>query len=328
MTDLPPHVERRPLGNSGLAVSPVALGCWPMAGVTTLGTNHADSLATIAAALELGINHLDSAYVYGPNGESDQLIRRGLGSRRDEVVLATKCGIRFEGDQMVNDARPDELRRECDESLQRLGTDRVELVYLHAPDKNVPIEESAGALAELMREGKTRAVGASNCTLDELVAFQSVCPLTAVQLPYNMLQRGIQQRTIPWCRARNIAVAAYWPLMKGLLAGRMQRGHELDADDPRRRYPMYQGNEWQRNQDFLDRLRAAADHAGCTVAQLVVNWTIHEPGITTVLCGAKRPWQIEDTAGAMGWTMTAEVRAMVDAAIADRGPAAAKRPFT
>ncbi len=328
MNTIPAPPELRPLGNSGLAVSPVALGCWPMAGVTTLGTNDADSIATIEACSELGINHLDTAYVYGPSGESDRFIRRALGPRRDQFVLATKCGIHNEGDRQVNDARPETLRRECDESLQRLGTDRVELLYLHSPDEQVPIEESAGTLSELMREGKTRAVGASNCTLEQLVAFQAVCPLTAVQLPFNMLQRGIQQRTVPWCRERNIAVAAYWPLMKGLLAGRMERGHELDQHDPRRRYPMYQGDQWQRNQDFLDRLRAAADLAGHTVAQLVVNWTMHEPGITTVLCGAKRPWQIEDTAGAMGWTMTGEVRAMVEVAIAERGQAEVKRSFS
>jgi len=318
----------RPLGDSGLAVSPVALGCWPMAGVTTLGTNDADSIATIQACFDLGVNHLDTAYVYGRDGESDRLIRRALGDRRDQVVLATKCGIRFEGDSMQNDGRPEELRRECEESLQRLGTDRVELLYLHSPDERVPIEESAGALAELMREGKTRSVGASNCTLEQLVAFQSACPLAAVQLPYNMLQRDIQQRTIPWCRQKNIAVVAYWPLMKGLLAGLIGRDHRLDERDPRRRYPMYQGDEWQRNQDFLDRLRAAAERCGRTVAQLVVNWTIHQPGITSVLCGAKRRWQIEDTAGAMGWRMSDAVRALVDAAIAERGPAAAKRSFS
>jgi aryl-alcohol dehydrogenase-like predicted oxidoreductase len=328
MTDSPPHIERRPLGNSGLAVSPVALGCWPMAGVTTLDTNDADSIAAIQACFDLGINHIDTAYVYGRNGESDNLIRRALEGRRDEIVLATKCGIHFEGDKMVNGGRPDQLRHECDESLSRLGTDQLELLYLHAPDGNVPIAESAGALAELMREGKTRAVGASNCTLEQLVAFQTACPITAVQLPYNMLQRDIEQRTLPWCRRQNIAVTAYWPLMKGLLSGRMTRDHVLDPRDPRRDYPMYQGDEWQKNQDFLDRLRAAADRSGHTVAQLVVNWAIHRPGITSVLCGAKRRWQIEDTAGAMGWAMSDEVRSLVDAAIADRGPAAAKRSFS
>jgi aryl-alcohol dehydrogenase-like predicted oxidoreductase len=319
--------DRRPLGNSGLSVSPVALGCWPIAGVTSLDTTEANSIATIQACFDLGVNHLDTAFVYGPNGESENLIRRALGDRREEMVIATKCGIHYEGDAMVTDGRPERLRSECDESLRRLGTDRVELLYLHSPDERVPIEDSAGALRDLMAAGKTRAVGASNCTLEQFQVFHAVCPLAAVQLPYNMLQRDIEQRTIPWCRAQNIAVTVYWPLMKGLLAGKLGRDHQFDARDSRRNYPMYQGDEWHKNQDFLDRLRASAALTGHTVAQLVINWTINQPGITAALCGAKRPWQIEETAAAMRWTLTAEQRALIDAAIAARGPAAAKRVF-
>jgi aryl-alcohol dehydrogenase-like predicted oxidoreductase len=322
------YTERRPLGDSGFEVSPVALGCWPIAGVTTIDVNDVDSIATIQACFYLGVNHLDSAYVYGPNGESENLIRRAIGNRRDELVIATKCGIHYEGTEMVTDGRPERLRAECDESLRRLGTDRVELLYLHAPDEKVPVVESAGALRELLAAGKTRTVGASNCSLDELRAFQAVCPISAVQLPYNMLQRDIEQRTIPWCRAQNIAVTAYWPLMKGLLAGRLPRKHVLHEHDSRRKYPMYQGEQWQKNQDFVAQLRAAAELSGHTVAQLVINWTIHQPGITVALCGAKRPWQIEETAGAMGWHLSGEQRALIDAAIAMRGQAVTNRAFS
>ena len=138
--------ERRPLGNSGFTVSPVALGCWPIAGVTTLDTNEADSIATIQKCFDVGINHLDTAYVYGPNGESENLIRRAIGSRRDEMVIATKCGIHYEGREMVTDGRPERLRPSA-RKLRRLGTDRVELLYLHAPDENVPLAESAGRSA-------------------------------------------------------------------------------------------------------------------------------------------------------------------------------------
>jgi aryl-alcohol dehydrogenase-like predicted oxidoreductase len=318
----------RPLGNTGVSISPVALGCWPIAGVTTLDANEADSIATIRKCFDVGINHLDTAHVYGPKGESENLIRRAVGNRRDEMVIATKCGIHYEGREMVNDARPERLRAECDESLRRLGTDRVELLYLHAPDETVPIAESAGALRELLEAGKTRSVGASNFTVEQLEEFSAVCPLAAVQMPYNMLQRDIERRTIPWCRERGIAVTVYWPLMKGLLAGRLPRDAALDERDSRRKYPMYQGDEWHKNQEFVDRLRAAAALSGHTVAQLVVNWTISQPGITSALCGAKRPGQIEETAGAMGWVLSAEQAALIDAAIAARGPAATKRLFT
>jgi aryl-alcohol dehydrogenase-like predicted oxidoreductase len=322
------HAARRNLANTGFSLAPVALGCWPIAGVTTLGTNESDSIATIRTCFDLGINHLDTAYCYGPNGESETLIRRALDGRRDEMVIATKCGIHFEGLDMVTDGRPEVLRRECDESLRRLGTDCVELLYLHSPDETLPIEESAAALGELVAAGKALSLGASNCTLEQFQAFHRVAPLAAVQLPYNMLQRDIEQRTLPWCRANNIAVTVYWPLMKGLLAGKLSRDHQFDQRDKRQNMPMYQGDEWQNNQDFLDALRDAAALTGHTVAQLIINWTIHQPGITAALCGAKRPWQIEETAGAMGWSLTPEQHALIDAAIAARGPAAAKRVFT
>ncbi len=138
-----PSLERRPLGKSEYSVSPVALGCWPIAGITTLDTNDADSIATIQMCFDVGINHLDTAYVYGSNGESENLIRRAIAGRRDELVIATKCGIHYDGPEMVTDGRPERLRAECEESLQRLGTDRVELLYLHTPDEKVPVAESA-----------------------------------------------------------------------------------------------------------------------------------------------------------------------------------------
>lgn len=325
---------RRPLGNTNMEISPVALGCWPIAGVTTLGVNDADSIATIQKCFDVGINHLDTAHVYGPNGESENLIRRALAgprgsaSRRDKMVIATKCGIHYENGAMVTDNRPERLRFECDESLRRLGTDRVELLYLHAPDEKVPLADSAGALRKLMEEGKTRSVGVSNFTVEQMEEFHAVCPIAATQMPYNMLQRDIEKRTIPWCLAHNVAVMIYWPLMKGLLAGRLPRNQQLDERDSRRNYPMYQGDEWEKNQDFIEQLRGVAESSGRTVAEVVVNWTINQPGITSALCGAKRPAQIEETAGAMAWELTAGERATIDAAIAARGPTATKRAFS
>ncbi len=318
----------RPLGSSGFAVLPVALGCWPMAGVTTLDVNDADSIATIQMCFDLGINHLDTAYVYGPNGESENLIRRAIGKRRDEFVIATKCGLHLEGPEFIADGRPERLRAECEESLRRLGTDHVELLYLHTPDEKVPLAESAGTLRELMEAGKTRSVGVSNFTVEQMEEFAAVCPITATQMPYNMLQRGIEQRTIPWCRERNVAVMVYWPLMKGLLAGRFTRDTQLNERDSRRNNPAFAGEEWELNQNFVDRLREAAALTGHTVAQLVVNWTFSQPGISCALCGAKRPQQIEETAGAMGWRLTAEQLAIIDVAIAERGTAAVKREFS
>ena len=310
----------RTLGKTEINISEVALGCWPIAGLASPGTNDPDSVATIHACFELGINHLDTAYCYGHAGESEKLIGKALGRRRDEMVIATKGGLHFnEQGKMVHDASPATLRRQCEQSLRRLKTDRVELLYLHAPDKNVPLAESAGAVKQLLDEGKTRSVGVSNVNLSQLEAFAAECPIAAYQPPYNMLQRQIEADTLPWCRARGVAVLVYWPLMKGLLAGKLGRDHVFAPSDSRRKYPMFQGQEWFKNHDLIDKLCALAEKTGHTVAELVINWTIHQPGITAALCGAKLPEQIRETAGGSGWQLTGEQLGQIDRILAQRG---------
>lgn len=312
--------EPRPLGNSGIMISSIALGCWPIAGMTTLEVNEQDSLATIQTCFEVGINHFDTAFAYGVEGESERLIARAIKGRRDEVVIATKGGILWGPDRkQVVDGRPATLRSHCDESLRRLETDRVELLYLHAPDPNVPVAESAGALKELLDQGKTRSVGVSNFDVQELEEFSAVCPISAFQPPYNMLQRDIERDTLPWCQSHNVAVMVYWPLMKGLLAGKLRRDHAFAPGDGRAKYPMFQGTEWQKNQDFLDELRAIAGDIGKTVSQVVLNWTIHQEGITAALCGAKRPHQVRENAGAMGWTLDPSHILQIERALQRRG---------
>jgi aryl-alcohol dehydrogenase-like predicted oxidoreductase len=320
-------MDLRPLGNSGIQVSAVALGCWPIAGMTSPGANPEDSLATIRACFELGINHLDTAYCYGRFGESEELIGQALRGRRDEMVIATKGGLHWDDEgKMAHDASPATLRRQCEESLRRLGTDRVELLYLHAPDENVPLAESAGALQELLGEGKTRSVGVCNVTLAQLEEFAAVCPVVAYQAAYNMLQRQIEADTLPWCRRRGVAVMAYWPLMKGLLAGKLRRDHVLAEGDSRQKYPMFHGREWQKNHDVIDRLREIATAAGQSVAELVIQWTIHRPGVTAALCGAKRPDQIRETAGGCGWRLTDAQLARIDRVLAERGTPRVRLP--
>ena len=313
-------MQRRRLGNTDIEVSPVALGCWPISGVTSVDVTEENSLATIAACFDSGVNFLDTAYCYGREGESERLIRRALGSRRDEMVIATKGGIHWgpDGKQAI-DGRPATLRRECEESLLRLGTDHVELLYLHAPDPRIPLAESAAALKALCDEGKTRSVGLSNATVAQLAEFAAVCPLAACQPHYNMLQREIEVEVLPWCREHDVAVLVYWPLMKGLLAGKLARDHVFAPGDGRAKYPMFQGDEWRKNQDFVDELRSIAAGLGKTVSQVVINWTIHRPGITAALCGAKRPDQLRENAGAMGWRLAPRELALIDAAIERRG---------
>ena len=317
----------RPLANTGLQVSEVALGCWPISGMTSPGVTDADSIATIQACFDLGINHVDTAYCYGPNGESERLIARALGSHRKEMVIATKGGIHWSPNgQQVFDARPATLRRQCEESLRRLGTERVELYYLHAPDKNIPIADSAGELKRLLEEGKVLAVGASNVTLAQLEEFAAVCPLAAFQPPYNMLVRQIEADTLPWCRRNGVAVMVYWPLMKGLLAGRIARDQVFGPDDSRHKYPMFQGEERQKNHGLVDRLQEIARRCGHTVANVVIRWTVQQPGITSAPCGAKRPDQIRENAGGSAWQLDEQQLAEIDQALADRGVSAMRSP--
>jgi len=312
--------ESRELGQTGICLSPVAMGCWPIAGMTSLDVNEAESLATLQAAFDHGIYFFDTAYCYGFDGLSERLIARTFARRRDEIVIATKCGVHWESPTVrVQDARPEVLRREFAESLRRLDTDHVELLYLHAHDGTTPIGEIANEMARFVQGGKALSIGASNLTLAQLQEFHTVCPLAAVQPPYNMLQREIERDILPWCRENHISCIVYWPLMKGLLAGRLARDYVFQPGDGRAKYPMFQGTEWQRNQDFLDELRAIAHELGKTVAQVVVNWTIHQNGITAALCGAKRPHQIEETAGAMGWTLPSAAVERIDQALGRRG---------
>lgn len=315
----------RPLGNTAIKITPVAMGCWPITGITSIDVTEAQSLATLEAALDAGINCFDTAYCYGYDGESERMIAKALGHRREEIVIATKGGIHWETGSsrrkvQVKDGSRKTLRAECEESLKRLNTDYVELYYLHAPDPNIPIEESAGAIKELLDEGKVRSAGVSNVNARQLEAFHRVCSLAAFQPHYNMLQREIEEAELPWCIEHNVSILAYWPLMKGLLAGKLPRDHVFDPKDGRQKYPMFHGEEWRKNQDFLDELRPIAEELNKPVAEVVINWTIHRPGITAALCGAKRPEQIRETAAAMSWELSPEHTARINAAIQRRGP--------
>ena len=314
----------RQLGKSQIHVSPVAMGCWPISGITTLDTTKEASLQTLHAALDNGINFLDTAFAYGIEGESERMIGEAIRGRRDSVVIATKGGIHRVGKGQDFDARPETIRRECDESLTRLGTDRVEVYYLHAPDPQTPIAESAGAIAKLIADGKAITAGASNMNAEQLKQFHAVCPLTAVQPHFNMLQQEIENDIAPWCRENRISLCVYWPLMKGLLAGKLARDHQFATGDGRAKYPMFQGAEWQKNQDFLDDLRSIANNIGVTVSQLVVAWTIRQPGITAALCGAKRDWQIQETSTAMSIKLDPSILAKIEEALQRRGPSVSR----
>jgi aryl-alcohol dehydrogenase-like predicted oxidoreductase len=303
---------KRPLGNSGLLVTPVGFGCWPIAGVSSLDVNDGDSLATIHAALDAGINFIDTAFAYGYDGEADRLLAAVLTSRRDEVVVASKVGTHFANKQRVVDGRPETLLTHAELALQRLELEHIDVMYLHQPDPNVPIAESAGAISEIIRRGWARFAGVSNVNLQQLQSFHKHCPVCVVQPPFNMLQPESVGEIREFCLCHNIAIACYWALMKGLLAGKLERDHRFDPADRRLTYPIFQGAAWQRSQDLLDKLRQLSLELDCTVAQLVIAWTVSQPGVTVALCGAKRPSQIEETAAAMSVSLTVETLSRID----------------
>lgn len=317
-------MEPRQLGQTSIEVSAIAMGCWPISGMTSMGVTVEDSLATLTTAVDEGVRFFDTAYCYGANGESERLIGQALGTRRGEIVIATKGGLHWKSGKMEHDGTPETLKLQCEKSLRRLQTDHVDLLYLHAPDPKVPIEESAGGLKELLESGKTRSVGLSNGTLLQTKAFHAVCPLSAIQPHYNMLQREIEADLVPWCVENGLSICVYWPLLKGLLAGKLARDHVFDPRDGRRKYPMFQGAEWVKNQDLVDDLRSIANDVGISLSALVLRWTIGQPGITSALCGAKRPDQIRENAQAQRIELSEEVRRRIDRALERRGPAVSK----
>ena len=312
--------QLRTIGKTDIQITPIAMGCWPISGVTSVDVTEEASLATLQAALDAGINFFDTAYCYGYDGESEKLIAKALGEKRDEIVIASKGGIHWEDRKQVRDASPARIIQECDESLQRLNTDRIDLHYLHGPDLEIPVGESAAAFNELREAGKIRSVGVSNFTLEQLQEFHAVCPISAYQPRYNMLQRDIEQDRLPWCRDNEVSVMAYWPLMKGLLAGKLARDHQFDPQDGRQKYPMFHGAEWEKNQDFLDELRTLSTEWEHSIAEIVIRWTIQQSGITCALCGAKRPEQILENAEVMKFELSESQLETLDRLIAERGP--------
>ena len=317
----------RPVGTSGVYVGPLGLGCWPLAGMTRTGITPDAAVATVTAAIDNGIVHLDTAFCYGEAGESERAIAAALsGRRRDTFVIASKCGIHWEpARRQCVDGRPDRIRAEVETSLKRLETDHLDLLYLHAPDPSVPIEDSAGELARLLAAGKTRAVGVSNASLIQLQQFAAACPLSACQLHYNMLQREIEAEILPWCRGQGVSMFVYWPLMKGLLAGGMCRDQVFSVTDSRHKYPMFIGEEFQRNLDFVEALRPVSLRLNCELPDLVLAWTAEQSGITCVLFGATSPEQVQANVRALACTLDDESRRTISEAIRARGPVANRR---
>lgn len=299
----------------------LALGCWPLAGMTRAGVTREAAVETVAAAIDHGITHLDTAYCYGENGESERAIAQAIKGRQNEVTIASKCGIHWQaGKKQTVDGHPDKIIQEVQESLDRLQLDRLDLLYLHTPDPNIPIQESAGALRRLLDEGTVRAVGLSNGNVEECRLFAETCPLSACQRHFNMLQQEIGPELLPYCQSKQMAMVTYWPLMKGLLTGKMERDHVFSQTDSRHKYPMFRGEEFQKNLDFVETIQSLATQQKMSLVSLVLAWTMAQKGITTVLFGATSAKQVAANAQALGCHLDDSIILSINEAIQQRGP--------
>jgi aryl-alcohol dehydrogenase-like predicted oxidoreductase len=284
-----------------LTVSDMGLGCMGMSAF--YGTSdEGEAIRTIHRAIELGCTFLDTAEMYGPY-KNEELVGKALQDRRDEVVLATKFGIRYaptddEPNRRVIDGTPENVRRSIEGSLKRLGTDHVDLYYQHRIDPNTPIEETVGAMAELVQEGKIRHIGLSEAAPDTIRKAHAVHPITAVQSEYSLWSRDIEAEVLPTLRELGIGLVAYSPIGRGFLAGRFSDPSELDEGDFRRSGPRFTGSNLERNQQLAAKIRELAEEKGVTSGQLALAWVLAKGDDIVPIPGTKRVSYLEENWGA------------------------------
>jgi aryl-alcohol dehydrogenase-like predicted oxidoreductase len=316
-------MKTRKLGPSGLEVGAIGLGCMGMSEFYG-AADDGESIATIHRALELGVTLLDTADMYGPY-LNEQLVGRAIRDRRDRVVLATKFGIvsNPDGTRTIN-GRPEYVKAACDASLQRLGTDVIDLYYQHRVDPATPIEDTVGAMADLVRAGKIRHIGLSEAGPETLRRAAKVHPITAVQTEYSLWTRDPEDGVLATCRELGIGFVAYSPLGRGFLTGQIKAFDDLAPDDFRRYSPRFQGENFAKNLALVDHLTAIARTKGVTAGQLALAWVLSRGDDIVPIPGTKRRRYIEENVAAEAITFTAAELAAIDA-IAPLGAAAGLR---
>ncbi|MFT9026685.1 aldo/keto reductase [Acetobacter indonesiensis] len=281
--------------------SRIALGTWAIGGSMWGGPDDENAARTIDKALDLGINVIDTAPVYG-FGHSEEVIGRALEGKRGRVILATKVALNWQDGKVFRDSRPARIEQEIEDSLRRLRTDHIDLYQVHWPDPKTPLEDTARALEKLVKAGKVGALGVSNFSPAQMEEFRKFAPLATIQPPYNLFEREIEKDVLPYAVQNNLVVLAYGPLCRGLLSGRMTADRKFGGDDLRNSDPKFQQPRFGQYLQAVEDLKAIADKHGKSMLALAIRWVL-DRGPTIALWGARKPEQISGVDDAFGWTL-------------------------